>query len=192
MKKMMSLLMALVMVTALLAGCSNGDKDGGAGSGAGDVSALDALTAIWDKYAEADRFASFGGGSDAPVQNAPGEFPIADAELVDNTLGLPADQIENIDGAASLIHMMNANTFTAAAYHVKSGADAKAIGEAISEHLKDRQWMCGFPEKLLVMTVGENTLVTVFGAGDLTANFLTAAKEAYSDVTVVVDQSLAF
>lgn len=190
MKKMISLLMALTMITAMLVGC--GGNGGNGGASAGDVSALDALTTIWNKHAEDKKFASFGGSMENAKENAPGEFPITDAEVVDSTLGLPADQIGNIDGAASLIHMMNANTFTAAAYHVKGDATPKAVGEAVSEHLKDRQWMCGFPEKLLVLTVGEKTVVTVFGAGELLGNFLTAAKEAYSDVTVVVDKALNF
>ena len=43
------------------------------------------------------------------------------------TLGLPESEAANIDDAASMVHMMNANTFTGAAYRLKSGGSSGGI-----------------------------------------------------------------
>ena len=43
---------------------------------------------------------------------APGNFSMDDADLLDSSLGFPAAEAGKIDGAASLVHMMNLNTFT--------------------------------------------------------------------------------
>ena len=50
---------------------------------------------------------------------APGNFSMDDADLLDSSLGFPAAEAGKIDGAASLVHMMNLNTFTCGAFHVK-------------------------------------------------------------------------
>ena len=52
-------------------------------------------------------------------------------------LGLP--ETAKVDQAASLIHMMNQNTFTAAAYHCTDDADALAT--ALRDNIQQRQWM---------------------------------------------------
>ena len=48
--------------------------------------------------------------------DAPGKFDISKTEELGITLGLPEDLWDDIDDAASMVHMMNANTFTGAVY----------------------------------------------------------------------------
>ena len=81
----------------------------------------------------------------------------ADRAAVDSALGLP--ETAKVDQAASLVHMMNQNTFTAAAYHCTDDADALAT--ALRDNIQQRQWMCGFPDKVAVAVVGEY-VVSVF------------------------------
>ena len=108
-------------------------------TGAADAAAL--LNQVWAKFAEEEQFFAMGGDFNNPVDGAAGKFDVSLAEDIDAMLGLPAANVADIDDAASLLHAMNANTFTGAAYHLKEGKDASAIASAIESHLAGRQWM---------------------------------------------------
>lgn len=50
----------------------------------------------------------------------------------------------------------------------------------------NKQWMCGFPDKLVILTVGDY-LVSVYGAEDLVDNFQNHLTAAYASAVVVCD-----
>ena len=60
------------------------------------------------------------------------------------------------------MHMMNANTFTCGALRVKNGDDAAKLAEDLRDAIQNKQWMCGFPDKLVIATLG-NYVVSVYG-----------------------------
>ena len=91
-----------------------------------------------------------------------------------------------VDQAASLVHMMNQNTFTAAAYHCTDDADALAT--ALRDNIQQRQWMCGFPDKVAVAVVGEY-VVSVFGAEDLVNTFMSHLNGIFG-VQPVYDEAI--
>ena len=96
----------------------------------------------------------------------PATSSMDDADLLDSSLGFPAAEAGKIDGAASLVHMMNLNTFTCGAFHVKDRGDVAALCASLRENILDRHWMCGFPDKLVIVTVGDY-VVSVYGYTDL-------------------------
>ena len=104
--------------------------------------------------------------------------------LVDSELGLP--ETAAVDEAASLVHMMNANTFTAAAYHATG--DTAELAQQLRDNIMQRQWMCGFPDKLVVAEVGEY-VVTVFGADELVDTFMTHLNGIYG-VSATYDEAI--
>ena len=108
----------------------------------------------------------------------------ADRAAVDSALGLP--ETAKVDQAASLVHMMNQNTFTAAAYHCTDDADALAT--ALRDNIQQRQWMCGFPDKVAVAVVGEY-VVSVFGAEDLVNTFMSHLNGIFG-VQPVYDEAI--
>ena len=109
MKKIVSLALAVLLVLSLAA-C--GSKN----SGTGDVSdALTLLNTVWATYSEEEKFPVTGGDYDHPVDDAPGAFDISNADNMDYMLGFPGPSVANLVDAASLMHMMNANTFTCGA-----------------------------------------------------------------------------
>lgn len=95
---------------------------------------------------------------------------MADASSVEYLVSVPADVVSKFDDAASLFHMMNLNTFTCGAYRLKDAADVDSVAAAIKEYVMGKQWMCGFPDKLIVVSVG-NYIVECFGAEDLVNTF---------------------
>ena len=75
--------------------------------------------------------------------------------------------------------MLNQNNFSCGVYHVKGSGNAEALAGKIKENILARQWLCGFPEKLVILTVGDY-IASVFGSGELTDTFVTKLSAEYS------------
>ena len=179
MKKFTALLLALVMVLGL---CACGAKND-ATTDIADSTTL--LSNVFAQYAEEAKFPIGGGAGDAMVMDAPGAMDLSDAETVDFMVGLPADSAAMIDDAASALHMMNANTFTAGCYRVTDSANVEAVVKSLQENIQNRQWMCGFPEGLVIYTVG-NYVVSAFGNQQLLDTFASHLGGVYGEAVVEV------
>ena len=125
MKKIISILLAAVMVLAFAA-CGNNSGNNG-GNDAAVTDPLEVLNKVWSALPEDYKFPAAGGDNNNAVEDKPGKFDISDADNLDYMLSFPADSTTLIDSAASISHMMNMNTFTCGAYHVKNAADAKTL-----------------------------------------------------------------
>lgn len=146
----------------------------------------DLLNSIYTSFAEDQKFPIGGGDSANLVMDAPGAFDITNVEELESSLGFPSSQAANIDGAASMIHMMNANTFTGAAYHLIDGADAGAFAEAVKETVLAKQWICGMPDTLVILSA-DGYIITAYGNAELIENFKTTALSAVSGSEVILE-----
>lgn len=144
------------------------------------------LSSIYNAFAEDQKFPIGGGDSANLVMDAPGAFDITNVEELESSLGFPSAQAANIDGAASMIHMMNANTFTGAAYHLIDGADADAFAEAVKETVLAKQWICGMPDTLVILSA-DGYIITAYGNAELIENFKTTALSAVSGSEVILE-----
>lgn len=144
------------------------------------------LNSIYSAFAEDQKFPIGGGDSENLVMDGPGAFDITKTDELESSLGFPAGQADSIDGAASMIHMMNANTFTGAAYHLTDGADADAFAEAVKETVLAKQWICGMPDTLVILSA-DDYVITAYGAADLIENFKTTALSAVSGSEVILE-----
>ena len=192
MKKFVSLLLVLVMVAAMAVGCAN-EKPAETTEPAVAVpaSALEILENIWSLYGEDEKFFCMGGDFNNPVDNAPGNYSLEDVEMFSYQLYVPADQVANVESAASLIHGMNVNTFTCGVFHMAEGADANAFATAVRDNVQSAQWMCGFPEKLIVAVVGGEYVLMVFGLNDAVNPFETKLVAAYPDAVISYNEAIA-
>ena len=188
MKKFLSLLLAAVMTLAL---CACGSKPSG-GSAEQPADALALLQTVWTSYAESDKFDVAGGDFDEQnaTEGAPGRFGVQDGDQLDNELAFPAADAGKLTDAASLVHMMNANTFTAGAFHVTNTADVETVVSDLKENILSRHWMCGFPDKVIIATLGDY-VIACFGADELVDTFSAKLAAAYTGVTVVCDEPIA-
>ena len=182
MKKIVSLVLAALLVLSLAACGSKNNNSGD--KPATPTSALNILETVWNTYGEDEKFAVVGGDFSTTREDAPGVFDLKDRALVDSELGLP--ETAAVDEAASLVHMMNANTFTAAAYHATG--DTAELAQQLRDNIMQRQWMCGFPDKLVVAVVDEY-VVAVFGAEDLVDTFMTHLNGIYG-VSATYDEAI--
>ena len=87
-------------------------------------SALEILEKVWSKYSTDEKFPATGGSEKNIKDGMPGKFDVADGEALDFELGFPKAQAADINDAASLMHMLNQNTFSCGVFHVKNSGDA--------------------------------------------------------------------
>ena len=194
MKKILAFILAAVMVLSLAA-CADKGSEGGATSPSGaqkdqPKSALEILEKVWSKYSTDEKFPATGGSEKHMKDDKPGKFDVSDAEALDFELGFPKAQASEIDDAASLMHMLNQNNFSCGVYHVKDSGNAEALAGKIKENILARQWLCGFPEKLVILTVGDY-IVSVFGTGELTDTFVAKLSAEYSSAKQLFDVPIA-
>lgn len=189
MKKFLALMLAVICVFSLAACGKESGSDADVEVAVADATEL--LTTVWDTYEESESFYAMGGDYVTIVDNAPGKFDISDAESLDSMLGVPADAVGYIDDAASLVHAMNANTFTGGAYHLSDAGNQQAFADALKENIINRQWMCGFPDKLIIVAVGDEYVVSAFGAADIIDTFKTKLSTSYGVATVLYEENLA-
>lgn len=194
MKKIIAIALAAVMVLSFAA-CAK--KEGTKSSSSpSDVqtnqpkSALEILEKVWSKYSTNEKFPATGGSEKLMKEDKPGKFDVSDAEALDFELGFPKANASEIDDAASLMHMLNQNNFSCGVYHVKGSGNAEALAGKIKENILARQWQCGFPEKLVILTVGDY-IVSLFGARELTDTFTAKLSAEYSSTKQLFNVPIA-
>ncbi len=206
MKKLIALLLALTVVAATAAGCTNTKNDEttestteatteattGETTAENDTasnSAAAVLQKVWDLYGEDEKFFAYGGDGTNMVEGQPAGY--TDMEALENQLLLPPDWQSSVTQIGSLFHGMNLNNFTAGCFKLADGVEAAAFADTLHDAALDNQWMCGFPEKLLIADVDGAYTVLVFGLTDFVDAFQGHLTEAYDQVTVRYAEALS-
>ena len=197
MKKIVTLLLAAALLLSLAA-CGNSGKETTANGEETTVSQaveskdpLTVLQTVWASYADDEKFAVAGGdmSEENSKMDEPGVFSLENKEELDATLGLSAEASEKVESAASLVHMMNANTFTCGAFKVKNADDVQALADMLKDNILKRQWMCGFPDKLIVASV-DDVVLAFFGKNENLDTFKAKLTAAYESAEVISESPI--
>lgn len=148
------------------------------------------LFAIWNTYKDEDRFAAYGGAVENSVADAPGALDLSNTEEITGRYLLPEDQLANVTEAASLVHMMNNNIFTAAVFGLKDGTDMQTVADALFDNVMNNQWICGQPDKLVIADMGSNQLLMVFGSNEAVEVFKTNMAGVYADAKILYEETI--
>lgn len=198
MKKRIAMILVTAMVLSLTAcGKTQGGNESVESSSAVAesvaievVDSLELLNTVWGSYEDANKF-PVGGGDSANLNfEGPGKFDAANVEELDVTLGFPAAEADKIDDAASMMNAMMANNFTAGVYRVTDEANVQAVADALKDNILARQWMCGMPEKMVVVSAG-NYVISVFGLNDFVDPFVAKVQENYEAATVLYEEAIS-
>ena len=199
MKKFFALLLALTMVLSLFAACGK-KSDEPAGDptteatepqAAAPASALEILENIWAKYGDDEKFAVMGGNMENAVMDGPGNYDLQYSENLPFNLLIPETEIANVDQVASMIHAMNANTFTCGVFHLVDGVSAETFAATMNQAIAGNIWMCGFPERQVIVAFPGGYVLTAFGVNDAMTPFFTHLQEAYPEADVLFDEPIA-
>lgn len=189
MKKLLVMLLAGVMVFGCVACGTASQEETQAPVEVADATEL--LSKVWETYGEDEKFFAMGGHFESPVDNGPGSYDLAKAEDLSISFCIPTEAIAMVDDAATIMHAMNANNFSAAAYHVTEPSNKQFIIDVIKDKTINNQWLCGFPEKLTIVTIGDEYIVSAFGTVELVDTLTTKLINVYGDnVIVSVEEDL--
>lgn len=201
MKRFLVALLALVMVFAVV-GCNKPSKNEQTPenspemsqevTGSTSESAFNSvLNKVWGNFAEDKKFPAMGGDMANMVDGKAGKFNLSEKESAVSTLHISAEAIDLVAEAESLIHAMNANTFTSASFKLKDAKETENFVSSLKESINGTQWMCGFPEKYVIFTTGDNVFYAL-GNGELVDTFKANVEKAYgSDAKVVAEENIA-
>ncbi len=189
-KRILCAVLAVVMVVTLAACGTNGSKEDENKVTIESPVAL--LDGVWGTFAEEEKFPVMGGDFEAAVNDAAGNFNIENVENATATLHITEDALKLVDNVATITHAMNANTFSAAAYHLADAANAETLVNSLKDSIKSTQWMCGFPDTLIIYTVADEYVVAAFGNAEAIESFKTKLATVYGEsATLNVEESLA-
>ena len=154
-------------------------------------SPLNLLNTVWKSYSKDDKFPASGGdySEENAKDDAPGKFDVSDSAVLESTLAVPEASADLLKKAASLTHMMNLNTFTAGAFQLKDSKNADKFAKAMKEGIENRRWVCGFPDKFVIIKVN-GYVVSAFGAEDLIDTFKSKTLKAYQDAKVYCEENI--
>ena len=173
MKKLTAILLAALTALSLTACAAKSD----AKTDASEIpDALTILNTVWASYSEDEKF-------------PPGTVGLENASDVEYLLSIPASVVALADDGASLFHMMNGNTFTCGALHLQDAGKLDEAAKEIKDYIMAKQWMCGFPDKLVVVSV-DSYLISCFGAEDLVNTFRDKLQAAYAGAVVITDEPI--
>ena len=191
MKKLISLALVLALALSVLAGCGAPADNGGASNEtAAPASAVEVLENVWNLFGDDEKFPVMGGDFEAAVMDAPAVWNSDLLVDLSYSLQLPEAEMAKVADAATMIHMMNANTFTSAVLHLNEGEDVAAFAANAKECIMSAQWMCGFPEKLVIADMGGNYLLIAYGLNDAINPFEAKLAEAYADANVICSEAI--
>ena len=165
------------------------------------ASAIELLNIIFNGYnatATEDTMLYVAGGNinnfETTSMEGPAAFVALADEDYDQNLGIPASEVAKIESAASMFNMMNTNVFNSFAVQFKDGTDVDASIEAIKANILARQWICGSPEKLVIVKMPGNCIVAVWGAvqfGGIVDPYAASIATLVEGTTTVVEHSFA-
>lgn len=149
----------------------------------------DVINKVIETYAEEQKFFSMGGDTEAPVDGKAGLMNISDTETINYMLHTNDELVAQADEIASYVHAMNANTFTSGSFKLKDASAADSFCTALIDSVLATQWMCGFPEKIVVFNVnGGDYVVYAIGNGDAIDYFKTQLTAVMGESAVLVTE----
>lgn len=140
---------------------------------------LSILSTVWKSYSEDEKFPS----------TEPLSVDVSDTSSLSYQLTFPEGDASLINSAASLMHMLNMNTFTCGAFHAADVKDVSTLASDLRSAIQGKQWMCGFPEKLVIVTM-DQYVISMYGNEDLINTFRDKLLASYSSASVVYDEGI--
>lgn len=122
-------------------------------------------------------------------KNEPGAVDPSDGENLESQTLFPASSADKLSGAAVFFNLMNQNNGTFAAFEVRNESDIQSLADMMKNKVKNNQWICGFPERYLIMRVG-NIMVFSYGLDASLNAFKAAVTTEHADAAVLYDELL--
>ena len=148
------------------------------------------LSAVWDSYGQEERFAAYGGTVEHSVADAPGALNMTAIDELTNAYLMPVERLEEVAEAASLVHMMNSNIFTGVVLQLKPTGQLRAFADDWRGVIRENRWICGQPDRLLMLAVDETHLLMAFGSNEAMDTFRAKTAAIYGQSRTLYDEPI--
>ena len=186
MKKLISTLLTGVLLAGLLTGCGSNSAPTTATEETKTSASYESAQALLEAiYSGMDQEFPAAGGDEAHDTEGPSSFDIsAYGESFQYQILVDEELTAMVKPqAATLLHMMNTNTFCSAVMQLEDAKNAESFAQHYKTIVQSNHWMCGFPDTMLVMNLGDY-VITAYGADDLVQSFKTSAVALGAEILV--------
>lgn len=153
--------------------------------------ATDVLTKTWGAYEDGTHFEIMGGHFSSALIGLPAKYDLSQTTDLVQMYCFPESQISVVDDAATMIDLYNAARFTAGIYHISDVASVQSVVDEIKNQVSANEWHGEKPEKLYVIKVDEQYVVSVYGRETLVELFKQKLVSVYQTmVEVVIEEKL--
>lgn len=159
-------------------------------SGTSGTTSAQLLEAIWDSYAQEERFAAYGGTVEHSVSDAPGDLNMQSTDELVNAYLIPADRLGEVVEGASLVHMMNSNIFTGVVLDLGPSGQVWSFADSWRGVIRENRWICGQPDRLLMLALDETHLLMAFGSEEAMQTFRTKTNDVYGQSKTLYDEPI--
>lgn len=189
MKKIIALILAAAMFSLAisLVSCGKGNDEN---PDSNYKSSLELLKKVWGLYSKDEKFPASGGNSIFSSGKPAAVNTVKNKDFIKSVTYITDELLDEVaEDAASLAHSMNAIAFSSAVFRLKNPSDASDFADNYKNAVQDTHWLCGFPDRVIVVSVGEYVIVA-FGYEDLIDTFKAKCLEADSGARILVDEAV--
>lgn len=122
-------------------------------------------------------------------KNEPGPLALDNPDEVQNQTMFPLDSVDRIQNAAIFYNLMNMNNGTFSAFKLKDEAELTVFADRVRSNIKSNQWICGFPERFLIMRV-DDVLICAYGLEASMTAWKSAVMSVYNNAQTLYEESL--
>ena len=159
-------------------------------SGTATTQAAQILNSIWERFADDERFAAYGGTVENAVSDAPGDLDMQNTEELTTHYLLPENNLREVTEGASLVHMMNSNIFTAAVVKLSEDASAEDLAKDWRDTIQGNRWICGMPDRLILADVDGQHLLMAFASKDILTTFQDKLTAQYPQARILYNEAV--
>ena len=155
-------------------------------------SALDLYNKIWGTYTDDEKFTVTGGDMEHTSMEGPGLFDIEkNKEKIMYYTHVTEELLETVtNDAATLMHMMNVNKFSSAIFHLKDASTAESFAKEYDKAIQNTSWLCGYPDIVVVVSIGEYVIVAFGWDDDLINTFKAKCLAVDSSAKLLIDNAI--
>ena len=148
------------------------------------------LGQIWEQFSQEERFACYGGSIEHAVNDAPGSLELDNIEELASKYLFPGAMLQDVKEAASLVHMMNSNIFTAMVVRLSSDGDMEMLYKQWRDAIQNNRWICGQPDRLILAQIDGDSLLMSFGSKDIMTQLQQKLAAAYPNAAVLYNEAI--
>lgn len=153
--------------------------------------AEDILLKTWAVYKSEERFEIMGGHFSSALIGLPAKYDLEQSVDLVQMYCLPEKYLSVVDDVATMVDLFNAARFSVSVYHVTDVETMQSMAEDIKIQVRENEWHGEKPEKLFIINIDDQYVVSVYGRERLVNEFKQKLESVYEKMTeVMVEEKL--